>query len=80
MANVPSIPTMNNPSLFLYGVGDARYEERPVPEIEKSDDVIVRVAYTGVCGSDVRTPAPLSSWVFKALRRTAFGFTGVGSR
>ncbi|KAF4995455.1 hypothetical protein FGRMN_5136 [Fusarium graminum] len=42
-----------NPSCLLYGPGDARFEDRPVPEIEDPNDVIIKIAYTGVCGSDV---------------------------
>ncbi|KAJ5336246.1 hypothetical protein MYU51_009561 [Penicillium brevicompactum] len=42
-----------NPSCLLYGGGDARYENRPMPVIEDPLDVIIRIAYVGVCGSDV---------------------------
>lgn len=45
-----------NPSCLLYGGGDARYENRPVPVIEDPLDVIIRIAYVGVCGSDVYNP------------------------
>ncbi|QGI69115.1 hypothetical protein CEK27_013086 [Fusarium fujikuroi] len=41
-----------NPSCFLYGPEDARFGERPIPQIEDPHDVIVKIAYTGVCGSD----------------------------
>ncbi|KAL1965769.1 hypothetical protein VTN77DRAFT_5090 [Rasamsonia byssochlamydoides] len=58
-----SISSMQNPSLFLYGPGDAKYGERPIPQIEEPDDVIVRVAYTGVCGSDVHF------WVHGGMKR-----------
>lgn len=44
---------MANPSCLLYGPGDARFEDRPVPTIEDPLDVILRIAYIGVCGSDV---------------------------
>ncbi|PYI08748.1 GroES-like protein [Aspergillus sclerotiicarbonarius CBS 121057] len=44
---------MANPSCLLYGAGDARYEDRPIPSITSPTDVIIRIAYTGVCGSDV---------------------------
>lgn len=33
--------------------GDVRVEERPDPELTASDDAIVRVEATGVCGSDL---------------------------
>ena len=34
------------------GDGVLEYEERPTPQIEKPDDVILRVGGVGVCGSD----------------------------
>jgi D-xylulose reductase len=48
-------PTFNmeNPSCLLYGPGDVRFENRPMPVIEDANDVIIRIAYVGVCGSDV---------------------------
>ncbi|RAK97675.1 NAD(P)-dependent alcohol dehydrogenase [Aspergillus ibericus CBS 121593] len=42
-----------NPSCLLYGPLDARFEDRPIPALTDPHDVIVRIAYTGVCGSDV---------------------------
>lgn len=42
-----------SPSCLLYGPLDARFEDRPFPALEDPRDVIVRIAYTGVCGSDV---------------------------
>lgn len=53
-----SLTDMSNPSCLLYGAHDARYEDRPIPTITSPTDVIIRIAYTGVCGSDV--PLPLS--------------------
>lgn len=47
---------MQNPSCLLYGAGDARFEEQPLPIIEDPHDVIIRIAYVGVCGSDVHLP------------------------
>ncbi|KAJ6084922.1 hypothetical protein N7499_004551 [Penicillium canescens] len=44
---------MQNPSCFLYGPGDARFEDRPMPTIDDPLDVIIRIEYVGVCGSDV---------------------------
>ncbi|KAF1971627.1 GroES-like protein [Bimuria novae-zelandiae CBS 107.79] len=48
-----NIKEMKNPSIVLYKAGDARLEDRPVPEIEDPHDVLIRIAYVGVCGSDV---------------------------
>ncbi|KAF2681010.1 GroES-like protein [Lentithecium fluviatile CBS 122367] len=44
---------MQNPSIVLYGPGSAKLEDKPVPEIVDGHDVIVRIAFVGVCGSDV---------------------------
>ncbi|GFF48898.1 probable D-xylulose reductase A [Aspergillus udagawae] len=51
--NSVSLSEMQNPSCFLYGPFDARFEDRPIPKIEDPSDVVIRIAYTGVCGSDV---------------------------
>jgi hypothetical protein len=48
-----STASMQNPSCLLYGPGDARFENIPLPTIEDPYDVIIRIAYVGVCGSDV---------------------------
>lgn len=48
--------TAKNPSCLLYGPLDARFEDRPIPVLWNPHDVIVRIAYTGVCGSDVSNP------------------------
>ena len=45
---------MENPSVLLYGPGQAKIEERPTPTITEDYDVVIQVAYVGVCGSDVR--------------------------
>lgn len=47
---------MPNPSCLLYGPEDARFEDCPLPIIEDPNDVVVRIAYVGVCGSDVCMP------------------------
>lgn len=51
--------TEMNKACLLYGPGDARFEEIPVPSLENNPrDVLVRIAYTGVCGSDVSSFHP----------------------
>lgn len=45
--------TIQNPSCFLYGPGIAKFEDSPYPIIKDQHDVILRIAYVGVCGSDV---------------------------
>ncbi|BEP15906.1 2,3-butanediol dehydrogenase [Acidothermaceae bacterium B102] len=36
-----------------YGKNDIRVVDVPVPELHASDDVLVRVAYCGICGTDL---------------------------
>ncbi|KAI1359334.1 GroES-like protein [Xylaria arbuscula] len=45
---------MENPSVLLHGPHEAYVEDRPIPVLNEVNDVIIRVAYVGVCGSDVR--------------------------
>ncbi|KAF2661863.1 GroES-like protein [Lophiostoma macrostomum CBS 122681] len=52
MSSSTRIENMQNPSLLLYGPKSAKYEDRPIPELG-NHDVLVRIAYVGVCGSDV---------------------------
>jgi len=47
---------MQNPSVVLYGPKNAKIEDIAVPEVVDPHDVIVRINYVGVCGSDVRPP------------------------
>jgi D-xylulose reductase len=47
------ISQMQNPSVYLYGPGDARIEEAPIPTIESPTDAIVEVKFVGSCGSDI---------------------------
>ncbi|KAJ5348529.1 alcohol dehydrogenase [Penicillium brevicompactum] len=44
---------MENPSFVLRTVKDVVIEDRPKPELKDPYDVIVHVAQTGICGSDV---------------------------
>jgi D-xylulose reductase len=47
---------MQNPSVYLHGPGDAQIADAPMPTLQHPSDansVIVRIAYVGVCGSDV---------------------------
>src|SRR6516225_2325179 len=37
----------------LYGPGDIRFEERETPKIVEPTDVVIRMAATCVCGSDL---------------------------
>jgi len=44
---------MQNPSVFLYAPQVAKIEDSSYPDIKDQHDVIIRIAYVGVCGSDV---------------------------
>jgi L-iditol 2-dehydrogenase len=46
-----SLPLVQHAAV-LYGVGDVRIEERPMPQ-PAPQDVLIRVGSVGVCGSDV---------------------------
>jgi len=46
--------TEKNPSFVLQEVHKVSYEDRPVPQFkDPENDVIVKVGWTGICGSDV---------------------------
>jgi L-iditol 2-dehydrogenase len=47
-------PAMQNmmKACNLYGVGDLRYEDHPVPVLE-NDEVLLQVKAAGICGSDI---------------------------
>jgi D-xylulose reductase len=44
---------MQNPSIVLYGPRNAKLEDTPIPSLTSPYDVLVRINYVGVCGSDV---------------------------
>jgi NADPH:quinone reductase-like Zn-dependent oxidoreductase len=48
---------MLNPSVVLYGAKNAKVEDKPVPELLDPHDVLIHIAYVGVCGSDVSIPS-----------------------
>ena len=58
-----TMSSLQNPSIVLYGPGDARFEDRPAPRITDPMDAIIRIKYVGVCGSDVN----ISSFLFVLL-------------
>ena len=47
----------------LYCPRDVRFEDREVPRIEKPTDVIIRIAATGVRGSDL--------WPYRGIQKVA---------
>lgn len=40
-------------SVVIHTEGEVRVEQRPDPTIQAADEVLVRVAYSGLCGSDI---------------------------
>jgi NADPH:quinone reductase-like Zn-dependent oxidoreductase len=51
---------MQNPSWFLYGPGSASIQDISIPTIKNDHDVLVRIRYIGVCGSDVYQPSVIT--------------------
>lgn len=65
---VESNKTMTaNPSLVLNKINDISFESYKVPEITDSNDVIVEVKKTGICGSDIHyyTHGAIGNFVLK---------------
>jgi threonine dehydrogenase-like Zn-dependent dehydrogenase len=56
MSSSTNIQTMQNPSIVLYGAKNAKLEDKPLPKDLDPHDVLVRIAYVGVCGSNVCLP------------------------
>src|SRR3712207_4866170 len=50
-------------SLRLYKARDIRYEDAPMPEIIKDDDVIIKVMVAGICGSDAHRYSLLGPYI-----------------
>ena len=42
-------------AIVFYGPYDVRTEVRPTPKIQNPDDVIVKVKYSGLCGTDLHS-------------------------
>lgn len=49
LANRPQ----QNLSFVLEGIHKVKFEDRPIPALKNSHDVLINVKYTGICGSDV---------------------------
>ncbi|KAK2591327.1 hypothetical protein QQS21_010980 [Conoideocrella luteorostrata] len=47
------MPGPTNLSCLLYGPEKAEFKETPTPKIDDPYDILIRVSYVGVCGSDV---------------------------
>ncbi|XP_014555468.1 hypothetical protein COCVIDRAFT_38824 [Bipolaris victoriae FI3] len=44
---------MQNPNIVLYAPHTAKIEDKPIPTLSSPHDVVIRINYIGVCGSDV---------------------------
>ena len=44
--------TQTMKAVYLHTPGDLRVHEEPVPQVSQPDDVLIRIAAIGVCGSD----------------------------
>lgn len=53
IGNEHELINAQNPSFFLYGPGEAKYGDQAIPTLDDPHDVIIRINYVGVCGSDV---------------------------
>ena len=49
-------------ALNLYGKQDVRFEDAPMLQIERDDDVIIRVKTAGICGSDISRFGKIGSY------------------
>ncbi|RPJ57655.1 MAG: L-threonine 3-dehydrogenase, partial [Dehalococcoidia bacterium] len=58
------------------GEGRLEYEERPVPQLEKPDDVLVKIEACGICGTDLNILAVPPA--HKAAPNIIIGHEGVG--
>lgn len=45
-------------SVVIHAEGDVRVEERPIPQIQADDDVLIKVISSGLCGSDIPVFSP----------------------
>jgi threonine dehydrogenase-like Zn-dependent dehydrogenase len=58
------------------GEGRLEYEDRPIPQIERSDDVLVKIDACGICGTDLNILAVPPA--HKATPNIIIGHEGVG--
>jgi hypothetical protein len=66
---------VKNISCVLHKAGLAKFEDRPTPTIGSEDinEAIIRIKYVGVCGSDVRSPAPSRAPLKQFISLTSSG-------
>ena len=73
-----SLP-IKNPAYFLHGPGIAKIDNTPYPTIEDPHDVIIRIAYLGVCGSDVSICLPAYSETAENVQVHFWRHGGIGA-
>lgn len=61
-------------ALVYKSAWDVALEERPIPEIKKDNDVLVRIRATGVCGTDLG----IISGKYHAVSSTILGHESAG--
>lgn len=63
--------TYENKSFVLKEVNKVAIEDRPKPKLDDPHDVLVHVAQTGICGSDVSQTTPTPSHSLRVCRVNA---------
>ena len=62
-------------ALVWYGPNDLRYEDWPVPEL-KDDEVLLKVSYSGICGSEMSIIHGINTHGAKAPKVLGHEFSG----
>jgi alcohol dehydrogenase len=62
-------------ALVWYGVQDKRWEEKPIPKIERPTDVVVQMQKTTICGTDLHI---LKGYVPTVSAGRTIGHEGIG--
>ena len=61
------LANMQNPAWYLFGPKSAKIRDAPMPTLQDDDDVIIRIEYVGVCGSDVSRIPSHASLLYESL-------------
>ena len=65
-------------SIRYFGNGTLKMVEAPEPEIKRADEVKIRVAYCGVCGSDLHFKRAELDFLFEGDEGTPIGHEATG--
>ncbi|HIB1617214.1 TPA: zinc-dependent alcohol dehydrogenase family protein [Salmonella enterica subsp. enterica serovar Muenchen] len=63
-------------AMTYYGENDVRFEERPVPQLLHSDDVIIRMIKTTICGTDLGILKGKNPEIQETALKTSGSFNG----